>query len=232
MDPVSYSPVLAALPARERDFLIDRAVKRRLQEDDILHLGGETADRVHLVMSGTLKHTVCGAGPVDTIVGLSIQGDLVGDIGLVDRGAQPFDTFGASDCVLLGIETDLLRGAIMRHPVACLALAGTFAERTRWMAAAANDRSSARVPARLAGRLLDLAEMLGRMNGGAIELDLPLAQTDLGRLAGISRESTCKTLRRFRSAGVLDYKGRRVKILRPDVLRHIKCEGRAVRPSR
>jgi CRP-like cAMP-binding protein len=230
MDPLSYSPVLAALPLGELERLVDHSVERRLQPDEILHLEGERGDRIHLVLSGVVKHSVGGAG--ETIVGLSVEGDLVGDVALIDDDRHPYDTIAATETTLLGFEREDLREAVWRYPSACLALADSFAGRMRWMVAAANDRSSTLVTERLAGRLLDLAEILGRMKGGIIDLELPLAQTDLGRLAGMSRESACKTMRRFRSAGVLDYKGRHLRILRPDVLRHIRCEGRAVRLSR
>jgi CRP-like cAMP-binding protein len=182
------------------------------------------------VLSGVLKHSVGAVG--ETIVGLSVAGDLVGDAGVVEDDRQPYDTIAATRTTLLGFERDDLRAAIQGHPAACLAMADGFVTRLRWMAAATNDRSATLVTERLAGRLLDLAELLGRMRGGVIDLELPLTQTDLGRLAGMSRESACKTMRRFRSVGVLDYKGRHLRILRPEVLRHIRCEGRAVRLSR
>ena len=230
MRPFSYSPVLASLPDGDLDRLFARAVERRLDPDDILHFAGEVEDRVHLVTGGVIKHSVSGA--VETIVGLSVEGDLIGEVALMEDNREPFDSIAATETHLIGIDSEDLARTIRAHPSACLALADSFAMRMRWMATAANDRSATLVTERLAGRLLDLAELLGRMNGGVIDLELPLAQRDLGRLAGMSRESACKTMRRFRSAGVVDYEGRHLRILRPEVLRHIKCEGRAARLSR
>ena len=104
------------------------------------------------------------------------------------------------------------------------------------MSDTAVERTSSEVPARLAGRLLDLADLLGTVRQGAVEMELPLAQGDLGRLAGMCRESACKTLRRFKSQGLLDYRGRRLRILRPDALerwssrcKHRSRRGRDVR---
>ena len=230
MGPLSHSPVLAALPPSDVERLSARAVERRLDPDDMLHFAGEVEDRVYLVTSGVIKHSVSGA--VETIVGFSVPGDLVGEVGLLPDNRQPFDSMAATATTLIGLDADELTDAIAEHPKACLALADAFAARLKWMAAAANDRSATLVTERLAGRLLDLAEVLGRMNGGVIDIELPLDQRDLGRLAGMSRESACKTMSRFRSAGVVDYEGRHLRLLRPEVLRHIKCEGRAARLSR
>jgi hypothetical protein len=40
------------------------------------------------------------------------------------------------------------------------------------------------------------------------------------------RESTCKTLRRFQREGLVDYRRRRLRIMRPDALEEIKVTGR------
>jgi hypothetical protein len=41
------------------------------------------------------------------------------------------------------------------------------------------------------------------------------------------RESACKTMSKMKKQGVIDYKGRKLRILRPDVLEKIRCAGRA-----
>ena len=90
MRPFSYSPVLASLPDEDLDRLFARAVERRLEPDDILHFAGEVEDRVHLVTGGVIKHSVSGA--VETIVGLSVEGDLVGEVALMEDNREPFDS--------------------------------------------------------------------------------------------------------------------------------------------
>jgi CRP-like cAMP-binding protein len=127
---------------------------------------------------------------------------------------------------VLGIDADMFVQMLSRSPSGALELARAMAQRTRWLCDAALERSTATVPARLAGRLLDLADLLGRVDRGAIEMELPLAQEDLGSLAGMCRESACKTLRTFKRQGLLDYRGRRLRILRPDALERIRCSGR------
>jgi CRP-like cAMP-binding protein len=65
--------------------------------------------------------------------------------------------------------------------------------------------------------------MLGTEENDTITLDLPLGQKDLGKLAGMCRESTCKTLRRLKADGIVDYRGRTMRILRPDSLKMMRC---------
>jgi CRP-like cAMP-binding protein len=162
-----------------------------------------------------------------TILCLARPGDVLGEISALDGGPQPHDAIAATRCVVLGLDTDLLLEVLGRDPAAGLAVARAMARRMRWLCEATLERSTGTVPARLAGRLLDLGALLGRSHGEAIDIDLPLAQEDLGRLAGMCRESTCKALRSFKRDGLLDYRGRRLRILRPDALERIRCQGRA-----
>jgi CRP-like cAMP-binding protein len=182
---------------------------------------------VHLVTEGVVKLTSRDPEGRETILGLVLPGELVGDIAVADGGCQPFDAVAAGPSELLGLEADVFAEFVFGCPPAARALAAAVAGRARWISDAALERTSSEVPARLAARLLGLAEMLGRWSGGVIEFEMPLGQNDLGRLAGMCRESACKTLRSFQAEGVLDYRGRKLRILRPDALERIKCAGRA-----
>jgi CRP/FNR family transcriptional regulator, cyclic AMP receptor protein len=218
------SPLLAALPHPERDLLLDRAVLRPVSAGTVLYLKGDPCSRVHFVSSGVVKLSTRDAGGRETILGLALPGDILGEIPVIDGKSQPTDALAVTDCDLVGVEAPLLQAILARNGGAALAVARHLSARLRWLTAL--ERSSGDVPARLAGRLLDLAELLSEEEEG--EFDMPLVQADLASLAGMSRESACKTLRTFKAEGLLEYSGRRLRILRPDVLRGIRLGTTAV----
>ena len=224
-------PVIDLLPERERIRLLDRAVPRELAKQQPLFLAGESAERIYVVTAGVMKLCARDSSGAETILGLAVEGQLAGDLGALE-GSHPYDGVAATDCSVLAIDAELFVEIVTGHQTASLELSRTLAEKWRRMSDVALERTTGEVPVRLAGRLLDLAELCGRMNSGTIEMQLPLAQEDLGRLAGMCRESACKTLRRFKKAGVVDYRGRDIRILRPDVLEKIRCAGRAATPFR
>ena len=221
------SAVIDALDESSRKHVLDRAVPRRVHAGETLHHAGARSERVHVVNSGLFKFVGRDGSGAETILGLAAPGDLVGDIAGLDDLPQPFDAIAATTSHVLSLDAEALFDAVVSDAAATRALLELQATRLRWVYATCLERSAGGVPARLAGRLLDLADMIGEIDSGAIALDMPLGQADLGRLAGICRESTCKALRRFRSAGVVDYRKGRLRILRPDVLEKIRCAGRA-----
>jgi len=221
------SPILDALDPEERAHLLDRAVVRSLKPGEHLYLAGERSRRAHLLVSGVMKLAARSALGHETILGIAVAGELLGEVAAVDGLQQPLDAVAATPCITSGMDARVLMDVVSRNPRAALELAGLMTRRARWMCETALERTAGEVPARMAGRLLDLADLLGRPHAGCIALDLPVGQADLGRLAGMSRESACKVLRGFQRAGVLAYQGRRIRILRPDVLEEIRCSGRA-----
>ncbi len=227
---VDHCPLVAALPAAEKRRLLDRAVPRRLERGDTLHLTGDDQARVHIVERGILKLAVCDHEGRETILALALPADVVGETAAADGYAQPFDVVAVTSCEVVGLDAALLMDVVARNPAAALELMRMFAARSRWIAATAGERTGTDVPARLAGRLLDLAELIGRMRSGTIELDLPMTRTDVGQLAGMCRESASKTLAGWQRQGLVEHNGKTLRIFRPDALERIRCAGRGAGP--
>jgi CRP-like cAMP-binding protein len=59
-----------------------------------------------------------------------------------------------------------------------------------------------------------------------------LTQKDLALLAGVSRESACRTLGRLKRDGVVHYNRAGLRVLRPDLLDRFRCARRAPSPPR
>lgn len=223
---------LGLLPLPARILIAQRSVIRRLDEREVLFLAGEEPVRVHVVLRGVVKLVARDEMGGETIIALVARGGLLGEVAALDRKTQPFDAVAATGVTVVGYDAQQLIDAFARSPRACLGLAAYLAGRTRGMSDLMHERSTASAPARLAGRLLHLGGLVGRAERGALELDLPVGQKDLGSFAGMSREMACKTLRRLQREGVLDYAERRLRILRPDVLERIRCGARVAGPSR
>jgi len=224
---VTRSPVIQALSPPDRNLLLERAAHRRLQPKERLFLAGDDAGRAHVLCRGLLKLVATDGRGRESILCLAVPGELVGEVAAVDGLPQPLDAAAATRCELVGVDASLLREMLARNPLAALALARLLARRSRWVCNTALERATAAVPARLAGRLLELGSLLGTREDGIIDLDLPLPQEDIGRLAGMCRESTCKTLRRFQREGLVDYRRRRLRIMRPEALEQIVMTGEA-----
>ena len=229
MDPHRCS-VLSALPPHDRDLLLQKAVARSLGPGHVLLLAGDECERIFLLVGGLVKLVRREHWGKETILGLGLPGDLVGEVAFVDGGVQPADAVTLTPVRVLSIDPDLFARVLFRSPPATVELARCVSRRLRWTCETAVERASVGITERMAGRLLDIAVLLDRAFGPESDLELPLAQRDLGELAGVSRESACKALKAFKDQGAIDYTRKKLRILRPDVLRRIRCAGRVSGP--
>lgn len=222
--------VLRALS--EHPGLLTRGVPRKLKRNEILFLAGEHPDRLYVLVRGLIKLCARDANGRESIIGLAMPGELVGEIAAIDGSEQPLDAIAATECELMAFDAAALVETLLTSSRGAALLARQLARRCRHAYSIAFERTSAEVEARMAARILDLADAIGSTREKAIEIELPLAQEELGRLAGMCRESACKTLRALRTKGLVDYKGRKLRILRRDALERIRCAGRAEEPFR
>lgn len=223
MQTKSWSPVLAALTEPELSRLLAASTTHELHRGAYLALAGEPPTWVHLVESGLAKLMAADPRGWEVVVGLVTEGDLVGALAALEEDAQDVDALAVTPVEVTSIEAATFTDVVTRSPRALAELARIAARRNRTMTRIMLDKAAAPVPERLAGSLLDLAEVLGTRKGGTIEMDLPFSQADLGSLAGMCRETACKTMRRFRARGIVDYRGRRLRILQPDLLEYLRC---------
>jgi CRP/FNR family transcriptional regulator len=222
----------------DRSFLLDRAVTRELAAGDTLLFAGQEVARVYLVIDGIFKLTADDAEGRQAVLGLGIQGELMGLAATIDGSPQALGVVAAAPAKVCSFPAGSLRAIGERDGRVAAAVALELATQLRWMTSIAFERSSREAGARLAGRILDLGDLIGRMSGGTVEIDLPIAQGDLARMAGMVRETACKQIGRLREQGIVDYSGKKLRILRPDLLQRMRCgervrrEGRAGGPSR
>ena len=224
---MSAIPLLSELHPRTLERLLDRSVTRSTPRGHVLFLAGETRERVHFVLAGSfllLERDVAGT---ESVVGFATRGRLLDEVGLADGAPNSCDAIAATDAIVLGIPSDTFRDELDRNPAMAKAVISQLEGRLEWITSAATERATCQVAGRIAGRLLDLASTLGTRRNGAIEVDLPVQQEQLATLAATTRESACKTMRSLKRQGVVEYRGRRLRILRPDALAYLRCGGRA-----
>lgn len=210
-------------------FVSQIGVTKQLRRGDVLFTAGAQADSAYFVASGGIKLVGRSAEGAETIAGVTLA---PGAVGLADGwrgGTHSTDAIAISEATLWSIDVARLGIAAQRSPALSAALIDALSLEVRSLRSLLIERASGDVPARLAGRLLDLAAALSRSGRTDCVFELPFSQQDLASLSDMCRESTNKTLRAFRQARIVEQEGRTIRILRPDVLERLRCCGRQTR---
>ena len=213
--------LFSSLDERELDRLIQSTTTRRLAAKEVLFRKGDSGNQLFWVLTGTLKVTGVGTDGKDVVFRLMRPGEVVGEIALLDGEPRSATVAAVEATTLVTLHRRDFVPFLEQHPRAAIRLAAVMAERVRRLSERAEDRQTMSLPARLAKRLLALAEEHGTrpVVGGPVEIHL--SQQDLADLVGTTRESVNKQLRSWEEEGIVGLGRGRTVLKQPKLLAQI-----------
>jgi CRP/FNR family transcriptional regulator, cyclic AMP receptor protein len=211
---------LQSLLEAERNALLETGRTRSWEPTEMLVRRGDRADSAIVLLTGLVKiHTsVEGA---EVLLGLSGPGDLLGEATAAGRDALRSATATALAPVEgVVVSVPSLRAFLAEHPRATLALLDLALSRLHIADARRMEFATSESLARVAGRLVELAERFGATKAdGAVDVALPITQEELASWSASSRESTARALRTLRELKLIDTYRRALTVLDLDGLR-------------
>lgn len=199
-------PLLEGLGPEDRRRVLDRLRQRRYRAGEVVFHEGDPADTIHFVVQGRViarRSTVEGARLAYGVLG---PGDAFGEIGLLTPERRRSTTIEAVEpTVTMSLsyaDFDLLRA---HHPGVEALLVHLLVSRVGRLTDGLLEALHVPADRRVARRILDLVgayEEAGRSGSG--EVTVPLTQTDLAELSGVTRPTANRVLRRLEEAGTVE----------------------------
>jgi CRP-like cAMP-binding protein len=176
---------------------------------------GEPANALFGIVSGKLKVASCGPDGKDTVLGIMSEGEVFGEVALLDGGVRSATCTTIEPSELLVIDRAQFMELLESSPGIAVKLLHVLAQRLRRLSQRSEDAAFLDVPSRLARSLLDLATRfgeVGRAPSRDIHITVKLSQQELGDLVGATRESVNKHLSDWARQGFLHFREGRVVI--------------------
>ena len=212
---------LSALSDAERADLRAAGRVRRFAKGETVFHEGDDPGGVIAILSGRAKVSASGLGGREVVLRFAGTGELLGELAAI-VGRPRTATITALELLeTVAIRTGEFQRFVEQHPrVAPLVferLALLLADADRQLV----DFATRDVTARIAGRLLELADTTGEPAGGGVRITLPLSQDELGAWAGASREAVARSLHLLRELGWIETRRREITVLNHDGLRSL-----------
>jgi CRP/FNR family transcriptional regulator, cyclic AMP receptor protein len=206
-------PLFANLAPERLDALVEVTTTRRLAGREELFHKGDPAAQVYVVASGRLKVVTISADGDEVLFAIVDEGEVVGELPMLTGGRRTASVVALEPSELLALaRRDFLR-FLREQPDAAVELMVVLAERLVRVSEFAEDTLFLALPARLAKKLLHLAERYGVEQDSGLRIDLRLSQGELADLVGTTRESVNKQIRAWADDGVLRMERGEVTIL-------------------
>jgi CRP-like cAMP-binding protein len=195
------------IPEEDVRAVLALARRRAFRRGEVVFHRGDLADSVHLVTKGRFE--VCVGTPLGDVVALAIRGagDTFGELAVVtgeERTATVTALEPAETLVVRGSELRLLA---QRHHALDEVLVRLLAMQVQRLSELLVEAYTVDADERVLRRLLELL----RVYGGQPPVTVPLRQEDLAALAGTSRATVNRVLRRAERDGLVElHRGRTV----------------------
>lgn len=212
------SPLFAGWTAAQLDRLVALGRVRRFAAGAVLFRTGDPADAAYAVLTGHLHAVLGSADGREMVVRKFGPGEVLGELAVLHGGPRSATLVCVSSTDLLRIDGRAFLQLVEGDPALSHALLAALARRLADTTVQLSDLAFRALPARLAGKLLELAET-DDDGAGAPGLEIRISQQELASLLGCARESVNKHLRTFEDRGWIVLGRTRLAIRDPEALR-------------
>lgn len=214
-------PLFRALPAEESRRLAVLLRKQSLKKGEALFRKGDEGTALYMIISGKIKIVRQSKGGDEAILALLTDGDFCGEMSLLDDLPRSADAVAVEETQLYALNRKDFLAYVMHNETTVRAILGALSRRLRKADDTLEDIFFLSVPARLAKKLIELAEAGGPQGGeGASATIQPsVTQKDLAGMVGATRESVNKALRTLREKGLISLSGNTLLIRDMEALR-------------
>jgi CRP/FNR family cyclic AMP-dependent transcriptional regulator len=222
MDDVAFLSQVPLLASLKTDHLAGLAAKlkvRHYRRNEVIFHQDDPGMDLHIIKTGQVKIATVSPEGEEIIMALLTTGDSFGEIALLDGKPRSATAVAMEPTQTLTLSRDDFLTAIAANVEMMTAVLASVAAGWRKTSHLLEDATFLDLPARLAKRLLELAEKHGVKTSEGTEIDLRLTQQDLAAAAGVSRVAINRQLRLFQDSGLISLDKKRIIVLRPEELR-------------
>jgi CRP/FNR family transcriptional regulator, cyclic AMP receptor protein len=192
------------------DRLASCTVTKPVRRGGTIFAKGDPGSTLFAICKGSVKISMPSADGHDAIVNVLKEGDIFGEIALLDGRGRSADATAFTDCELFAIERRDFLPILREQPDIAVHLIEILCARLRRTTDQAESLMFLSLPARLAKALLRLAEAGG--------YKVSMTQNDLASSIGMTRESTNRQLRDWERKKYIRLDRGEITILSPGVL--------------
>jgi CRP/FNR family transcriptional regulator, cyclic AMP receptor protein len=186
-----------APPALER--IVALATQRQFRSGELVFSQGDHGDALYAVVAGRIRISAGTTDGREISFNIMEPGDTFGEIALLDGGPRTATATATEASDLVSIRRDQLFALLEREPKVALELLKLCGTRLRWTSGLVEDAVFLDAPARLAKRLLSLAELHGQRSKTGVTLRI--SQEDLATFLSVSRQVVNQHLQGWKAKG-------------------------------
>lgn len=205
-------PLFRSLRAEDSRHIAALLQRQNLRKGDSLFREGEEGHSLYMITAGKIKIIRHSQSGDEVILAVLSAGDFCGEMSLLDGLPRSAGAVAVEETQLYGLNRKDFIAYVINNETAVKAILESLSKRLRKADDFLEDIFFLNVAARLAKKLIELAESSGPRGDDGGPIKLRFTQKELAGMIGTTRESVNKELRILREKKLIDLSGNAILI--------------------
>jgi CRP/FNR family transcriptional regulator, cyclic AMP receptor protein len=209
------------LSDEELDELLSHSRTQRCAAGEVIFLQGSDGDSVMAVLGGRVRISTLSPDGRELVLNMIEVGEIFGEMAFLDGNGRSADATAETACELVVMGRREFAPFLANHPAVALRILAIVAGRLRRTTEQVKDVAFFDLETRLAKQILSLAARHGYRDAQGRVIAARVSQSELGLLAGLSRESVNRQIGNWRRQGLVAFDSGTITLLDKRALQEI-----------
>ena len=210
-------PLFSCLNDKELEDLDQLTITRSYRKGNVIILAEDVGDTFFIIRKGQVKVSIIHEDGREVIFSLLGPGTVFGELSLLDGKPRSANVVALKDTELITLRHSEFLQLVYQNPQVATALLSELASRLRRTDEKIEGLALLDVTSRISRTLLQLAADQGIETTEGILIENRPTHQQLANMAGTTRETVTRVLKRLEAQRYLSSSGRRILILREEV---------------
>ena len=213
---LSNVPLFEELEGKDLDAIAKVAISRSYSKGSIIILAEEEGDTLFIISQGQVKVSIVSEDGREAILALLGEGAVFGELSLLDGKPRSANVVATEATNLYMVRRSDFLQLLYKVPQIAVGLLAELASRLRKTDRKIEGLALLDVTSRISETLLQLADEQGEEQKTGIMLKNRPSHQQLANMAGTTRETVSRVLKRLESQGYITTRGRSIIVLREE----------------
>jgi len=187
---------------------------QNFSEDSIILSEKEAGSALFIIISGKVKISrISRDDDKEVILSILNPSDFFGEMSLLDGLERSATATAMEDSKIFIIQRNDFLNLLIEHPEVSIVLLQELTQRLRAAGMKIKALSLKDAEGKVATVLIQLADDVGKIKQGVVEIEKLPFQHELANMAGTSRETISRTLHSFAKKGLVELEGSKLRIV-------------------
>jgi len=220
-DYLRYVPIFAELDDVTLNIISNLGIRKTFKKDSVVLFEKEVGSALFVIISGRVKISRVSDDGKEVILSILSDSDFFGEMAIIDGQSRSANVTAMDDTEILIVQRNEFLKLLHDYPEISISLLQELTKRLRIADMKIKSLSLKDAEGKVATVILQLADDIGKIKQGTVEIDKLPFQHDLANMAGTSRETISRTLHSFAKKGLVELEGNKLRILDFDKFKEI-----------